>query len=72
LEKNNLLTNSDINIRDPFVLLYEETYYLYGTRGPTCWGEADGFDCYVGDDLEHWEGPIEVFHNDGTFWADKN
>ncbi|MGL6202167.1 MAG: glycoside hydrolase family 43 protein [Lachnospiraceae bacterium] len=67
-----MLTNNDINIRDPFVLLYKGKYYLYGTRGPTCWGKADGFDCYVGYDLEHWEDPIEVFHNDGTFWADRN
>ena len=35
---------SDIHIRDPFVLLHEDKYYLYGTRGATCWGEADGFD----------------------------
>ena len=66
------MKNSEINIRDPYVMLYEGKYYLYGTRGPTCWGPADGFDCYVGDDLENWEGPIEIFHNDGTFWSDRN
>lgn len=63
---------SDINIRDPFVLLHEDKYYLYGTRGATCWGEADGFDVYVSDDLETWSEPHEVFHNDGSFWATKN
>ena len=46
------------------------SYYLYGTRGPTCWGKADGFDVYRGNDLENWEGPIEIFHNDGSFWSD--
>jgi len=66
------LKNEDINIRDPYVLTYNGKYYLYGTRGPTCWGKADGFDCYIGSDLEHWEGPIEIFHNDGTFWSDEN
>lgn len=25
-----------INIRDPFVLVHEGKYYLYGTRGPEC------------------------------------
>ena len=45
---------ADINIRDPYVLLHEGKYYLYGTRGATCWGEADGFDAYVSDDLENW------------------
>ena len=63
---------SDINIRDPFVLLHEDKYYLYGTRGATCWGEADGFDAYVSDDLENWSEPIEIFHNDGSFWATHN
>ncbi|MGN1370526.1 MAG: glycoside hydrolase family 43 protein [Aristaeellaceae bacterium] len=63
---------SDINIRDPFVLLHEDKYYLYGTRGATCWGEADGFDVYVSDDLENWSEPHEIFHNDGSFWADRN
>ena len=31
---------ADINIRDPFVLLHEGKYYLYGTRGATCWGST--------------------------------
>lgn len=67
-----MMKHSEINIRDPYVLVHDGTYYLYGTRGATCWGEADGFDCYVGTDLEEWEGPFEVFHNDGSFWADRN
>lgn len=66
------MTNREINIRDPFVLPYEGRYYLYGTRGATCWGKADGFDVYVGEDLEHWEGPIEIFHKPEGFWADRN
>lgn len=64
--------SSEIHIRDPFVLLEEGTYYLYGTRGATCWGEANGFDVFVSEDLENWEGPFEVFRNDGTFWADQH
>lgn len=66
------MKRSDINIRDPFVLLHEGMYYLYGTRGATCWGEADGFDVYVSPDLEDWSGPHECFHNDGSFFADRN
>ena len=67
-----MLTTEQINIRDPFVLTAEGRYYLYGTRGETCWGEADGFDVYTGTDLEHWDGPFECFHNDGSFWADRD
>ena len=66
------MLRTDINIRDPFVLVHEGQYYLYGTRGATCWGEANGFDVYVGKDLEHWDGPRVCFENDGTFWADRN
>ena len=67
-----MLTNDQINIRDPFVLVHDHRYYLYGTRGESCWGPADGFDVYVGDDLNSWKGPFVCFRNDGTFWADRN
>lgn len=66
------MRREEINIRDPFVLTRNGQYYLYGTRGATCWGPADGFDVYVSRDLENWDGPFECFHNDGTFWADRN
>jgi beta-xylosidase len=66
------MKSKDINIRDPFVLVYDGKYYLYGTRGATAWGLADGFDVYVGTDLENWSEPIEIFHNNGDFWADRN
>lgn len=67
-----MISTGDINIRDPFVLTHAGRYYLYGTRGPTCWGKADGFDVYVGDNLTDWEGPFVCFHNNGSFWADRN
>ena len=67
-----MMTTEQINIRDPFVLVDDGFYYLYGTRGPTCWGKADGFDVYRSRDLKEWEGPFVCFHNDGSFWADRN
>ena len=67
-----MIHTDEINIRDPFVLVHEGQYYLYGTRGATCWGPADGFDVYTGRDLVSWEGPRVCFHNDGSFWADRN
>ncbi len=66
------MTLEEINIRDPFVLPYDGTYYMYGTRAKTCWGLADGFDCYTSTDLKTWDGPFEVFHKPADFWADKN
>lgn len=62
----------EINIRDPFVLPHEGRYYLYGTRSATCWGEADGFDVYVSDDLAAWDGPHECFHRPEGFPYDRN
>ena len=66
-----MLSLSQINIRDPFVLFTQGRYYLYGTRGETCWGPASGFDVYVSQDLENWSEPQACFENDGTFWADR-
>ena len=64
------MKREDINIRDPYVLVHDGKYYLYGTRSATCWGPADGFDCYMSDDLENWNGPVEVFHRPEGFFAD--
>lgn len=67
-----MILTDQINIRDPFVLVYQNEYYLYGTRGDTCWGPADGFDVYRGRDLVAWEGPFVCFRSDGSFWADRD
>lgn len=60
-----------VNIRDPFVLPYQNVYYLYGTRSATCWGTAEGFDCYTSTDLINWDGPFEIFHRPEGFFADQ-
>jgi len=70
-----MLTNSDIHIRDPFVVPApeEKSYYLYGTTGADTWeGKPAGFDVYIGNDLEHWEGPTPVFRPGPDFWSDRN
>lgn len=66
------MKREEVNIRDPFVMVYKNTYYLYGTRSATCWGKADGFDCYKSKDLENWEGPFEIFHKPDRFFTDQN
>lgn len=70
--KYRMMKTNEINIRDPYILLHDDRYYLYGTRSASCWGPMDGFDCYVSDDLENWSGPVEIFHNHGDFWADNS
>ena len=66
------MKTTDINIRDPYVLLHDGHYYLYGTRSATCWGPAEGFDCYTSDDLENWDGPFEIFKRSNDFFATQN
>ncbi len=63
---------TEITLRDPYVLVHQGKYYLYGTRSSTCWGEANGFDVYISDDLTNWSEPQVCFENDGSFWADRN
>lgn len=62
----------EIHLRDPFILPDNGVYYLYGTRGATCWGKADGFDVYTSRDLKQWEGPFPAFTRRADFWADRN
>lgn len=64
---------TDIHIRDPFILLENGKYYLYGTRFDGEVGtfpqEADGTDVYVSDDLVNFSEPIPVFRRDESFWG---
>lgn len=57
------MKNCDINIRDPFVLVVDGKYYMYGTRASNFGYKTKGFDVYVGDDLENWSEPKEVFNS---------
>lgn len=63
------MKKNEVNIRDPYILPENGKYYLYGTRSQTCWEEAYGFDCYVSEDLENFEGPIEIFKRPTDFFA---
>lgn len=70
-----MLKNTDIHIRDPFVLpvMAEKQYYLYGTTGPQTWTpSASGIDYYTSPDLQNWEGPFPAFRPPTNFWADRN
>lgn len=55
---------SDINIRDPFILKEEDTYYLYGTRAKNFGCRVGGFDVYTSNDLEEWSEPICCFDSE--------
>src|SRR5688572_4192733 len=70
-----MLKNTDIHIRDPFVLTIpsEKLYYLYGTTGSEAWtNSATGIDYYTSTDLQDWDGPFPAFRPPAGFWADRN
>ncbi|MDQ0874671.1 hypothetical protein QFZ77_003330 [Paenibacillus sp. V4I3] len=73
-EEMAMVAKKDLQIRDPFVLPVAEEgkYYLFGSTDKNIWGKGTGFDVYVGDDLEHWEGPYPAFRPDADFYAEKN
>lgn len=58
------MKNSNINIRDPFVLVHNGKYYMYGTRANNFGCLTGGFDVYVSDDLENWSEPVAVFDSE--------
>lgn len=69
-----MIKNKDIQIRDPFVFTNKRDgrYYLFGSTDKNIWGKGTGFDVYVGDDLEQWEGPFPVFRPDDNFYSEEN
>lgn len=64
------METEEINIRDPFVLLYDGVYYMYGTG---C--APRGYGCWTSSDLKFWDGPFTVYSFaadsdfDGCAWA---
>ena len=55
------MKNSEVNIRDPFVLEQDGVYYMYGTRAENFGKGTGGFDVYTSRDLENWSEPQECF-----------
>lgn len=58
------MKNSEINIRDPFIVNENGVYYMYGTRGKDFGCRVGGFDVYISDDLVNWSEPVECFNSD--------
>jgi len=66
----------DIHMRDPWVMPYEDTYYMIGTTGDTWGKEGGGFHCLTSADLIHWTDRGQVLEFDAPptwvayqFWA---
>lgn len=65
---------NDIQMRDPFVLLHEGSYYLYGSTDKDIWkSDGVGFDVYRSNGgLDEFEGPFPAFRPPQGFWSLKN
>ncbi len=68
------MKKNDIRIRDPFILIEGDTYYMYGTTDLHEDLQAKPrFSVYTSKDLEEFEGPFAVFDGEGSgFWADRD
>ncbi len=44
-------------VRDPYILVYENKYYMYGT----CLSNGKGYGCVVSENLEDWSYPVQVY-----------
>ena len=62
--------DTGVRVRDPYVLEYDGTYYLYGTG--LAWG---GYGCVYSTDLQNWSDPVRVYtpqgacDGEGDWWA---
>ena len=63
-----------IQIRDPFVLVHDGRYYLYGSTDPDIWrGPGIGFDVYESQDgLTEFAPPVPAFRPPASFWSHTN
>lgn len=67
------MKRNEIRIRDPFILLHENQYFLYGSTDDNTWeGEGCGFNMYVSEDLIEFTGPYAVFEKSTDFWGETN
>ena len=61
-----MLKREDIRIRDPYIVVHNDSYYMYATSGETT------LSCYISRDLEIWEPIGTVFEIPKNFWAYKD
>jgi GH43 family beta-xylosidase len=71
MEGTNILKRQDIQIRDPFVVVQQDSYYLYGSTDKNIWrGSGAGFDMYTSlGDMDEFEGPFPAFRPPMNFWS---
>lgn len=51
------IKRSQLHIRDPYVLVHDGKYYMYGT----CLSNGNGYGCSVSENLEDWSHPVQIY-----------
>ncbi len=67
LQRPATVSGQPVPLADPFIMLYEGTYYAYGT------GPSDGIAVYTSNDLQTWKTPADgrlALHKKDS-WGDK-
>lgn len=62
-----MLKTEDIRIRDPYIVAYDGSYYMYGTIGET--KNERSLYVFRGQDLLCWEEPKKIFTLDENSWG---
>jgi GH43 family beta-xylosidase len=72
-KKTEWIKNSEIRVRDPFILADKttQTYYLYASIENRTMDESEGqgVEVYTSKDLQNWTAPKVVFQVPDDFWA---
>lgn len=67
------MKREEIRIRDPFILVENNLYYMYGTTafaGDDTLAAKNTFSVYTSKDLENFDGPYVIFDGGkGNFWG---
>ena len=63
-EKKVSVESDRLPIADPYVMLYNNKYYAYGTGGTT---KGEGFACFSSDDLKNWNQRFTISNRKRNF-----
>ena len=64
-EKSDFEYSTSVPLADPFIMLYDDVYYAYGTNS------ENGIEVYTSDDLKIWKKESQLALNKKDSWADR-
>lgn len=64
-EKSDFEYSTSVPLADPFIMLYDNVYYAYGTNSD------NGIEVYTSDDLKVWKKEPQLALNKKDSWADR-